>query len=63
MKQICKTIASVALLLSLCFLAGEWPDDTPRRKVITCDSIALAVVAGCGLYLKHSQANGHHEED
>ena len=51
MKKIARAIATVALLCSVCFLGGEWPEDTPRRKVITYDSCAFATMLACGLYL------------
>ena len=52
MKKSLKVIASILLLGALVFLGGEWPDNTPRAKVIKYDCGALAVVAVCGLYLK-----------
>ncbi len=58
MKKILRTTATVALLCAMVFLGGEWPDATPRKKVITCDAVALAIVAGCGLYLKKEYDDG-----
>lgn len=52
MKQILKAIATIALLGALVFLGGEWPEDTPRNKVVTYNAGALATVLVCGLYLK-----------
>ncbi len=56
MKKILQTIATAALLCAVCFLGGEWPENTPRKKVVTCDAIALAIVAASGLYLKKTGA-------
>lgn len=58
MKKFLRTTATVALLCAMVFLGGEWPEGTPRKKVITLDAIALAVVAGCGVYLKKEYDDG-----
>jgi len=58
MKKIVNGIVAVILLASLCFLGGEWPENTPRRKVIKYDSIAMTTVLVCGLYLKREDKNG-----
>lgn len=55
MKKISRAFATVALLCAVCFLGGEWPEDTPRNKVIRCDGIALAVVFASGIYLKKTE--------
>ena len=55
MKKISRAFAAVALLCAVCFLGGEWPDDTPMNKVIECDGIALAVVFASGIYLKKTE--------
>lgn len=52
MKKIIKAIATIALLGALVFLGGEWPEDTPRNKVIRYDGGALVTVLICGLYLR-----------
>ena len=52
MKKFIKAIASIVLLGALVFLAGEWPEDTPRNKVVRYDCGAIATVLVCGLYLK-----------
>ena len=49
MKKILKHIASIALLCSVCYLGGEWQEETPRNKVIHCDGTALATALICGL--------------
>lgn len=54
MKKIIKTIAAVLCLGAVMFLAGEWPEDTPRNKVVTCDASALVVAFVTGLYLRRS---------
>lgn len=58
MRKILKTIASILLLGAVMFLAGEWPDNTPRKKVVACDGGALATILVCGLYLKKEEKNG-----
>lgn len=55
MKKILKTIAAIMLLGALCFLGGEWPENTPRTKVVRYDGGALATILVCGLYLKKSE--------
>ena len=55
MKRILKSIATILLLGAICFLGGEWPDDTPRAKVVRYDAGALATVLVCGLYLKKTE--------
>ena len=52
MKKVLKSIATIALLGALTFLAGEWPEETPLKKVATYDGGALATALVCGLYLK-----------
>lgn len=52
MKKFIKAIASIVLLGALVFLGGEWPEDTPRNKVITYNGGALVTVLVCGLYLR-----------
>lgn len=59
MKKAINTLAAIAMLCAMVFLGGEWPDGTPRKKVITCDAIAIAIVAGCGIHLKKEYDNGH----
>ena len=58
MKKIIKAIATILCIGSIAFLAGEWPEDTPRNKVVAHDASALAVVLATGLYLKHSDNAG-----
>ncbi len=58
MKKIIKAIAAVLCIGSVMFLAGEWPEDTPRKKVVTCDASALVVALATGLYLKRSDHAG-----
>ena len=58
MKTILKTIAAILCLGSIMFLAGEWPEDTPRDKVVTCDASALVVALATGLYLKRTEDAG-----
>ena len=55
MKKILNSIATILLLGAICFLGGEWPDDTPRAKVVSYDAGALATVLVCGLYLKKTE--------
>lgn len=55
MKKIFRTLAVIVLLGALCFLAGEWPEGTPRNKVVRYDSGALATILVCGLYLKKTE--------
>ena len=57
MKNVFKTIATIVCLLAIVFLAGEWPEDTPRRKVVTYDTAALATALVCGIYLRASETN------
>lgn len=59
MKKIMKTIATIVLLVGIVFLGGEWPENTPRKRVLTCDSIAIATVFACGLYLKRMEEKEH----
>lgn len=58
MKKLRLTFATIAVLCSMVFLGGEWPENTPRKKVIICDAIAFVVMAGCGFYLKKEYDNG-----
>ena len=58
MKKILNILATITLLCSMVFLGGEWPEDTPRKKVIACDAVAFAVMAGCGVYLKKEYKDG-----
>ena len=55
MKKIMRAIATIALLGGICFLGGEWPEDTPRAKVVRYDAGALAAVLVCGLYLNKTE--------
>ena len=55
MKKILKSIATIALLCALVFLIGEWPEKTPRKKVITCDGVAFGIALASGLYLKKTE--------
>lgn len=55
MRKISKTIAATMLLGALCFLGGEWPETTPRLKVIGFDCGALATILVCGIYLKKTE--------
>ena len=55
MKKIINGFIAIILLASLCFLGGEWPENTPRKKVITYDGYAIATVLICGLYLKREE--------
>lgn len=55
MKKILKSLATVAVLCAICFLGGEWPNDTPRKKVIAYDGAAFGIIAVCGLYLKKTE--------
>ena len=55
MKYILKTIATIIVLCGLVFLGGEWPEDTPRKRVLEYDGVAIATVLICGLYLKREE--------
>ena len=55
MKKILRSIAATVLLFTMCFLVGEWPEDTPRKKVVRYDSGAFAIVLVCGLYLNKTE--------
>ena len=55
MRKILKPIATVALLCAVVFLGGEWPENTPRKKVVACDGVALTIVLASGLYLKKTE--------
>jgi len=63
MRNIIKAIVTIICLCAVVFLAGEWPEDTPRKKVITYDASALAVALACGLYLKSSETKEHINHD
>lgn len=58
MKKILKSLATIALLCAIVFLGGEWPAGTPRKKVLTYDGAAFAVIAVCGLYLRKTEKDG-----
>jgi hypothetical protein len=58
MKKILNTFAAIAVLCAMVFLGGEWPENTPRKKVIACDAVAFAVMAVGGLYLKKEYDDG-----
>ena len=58
MKKILKPFATIALLCAMVFLAGEWPEDAPRKKVLTCDGVAFATMLVCGIYLKRENKEG-----
>ena len=55
MKKIIKAIVAIVLLGALFFLGGEWPENTPREKVVRYDGGALITVLVCGLYLKRHE--------
>ena len=55
MRKILRTISATVLILTMCFLIGEWPEDTPRKKVVRYDSGAFAIALVCGLYLKKTE--------
>ena len=55
MKKIFKTLAAIVMLGAMCFLAGEWPENTPRKKVLAFDGGALATALISGLYLKKTE--------
>jgi len=55
MKKIVNAIVTILLLCAVVFLGGEWPENTPRKKVLTYDGIAIATVALCGVYLKRTE--------
>lgn len=55
MKKALKNLAAVAVLCSMAFLGGEWPENTPRRKVIAADGVAIAVMLCGGIYLKKTE--------
>lgn len=55
MKKLLKTIAAILCLGAVFFLAGEWPEDTPRKKVVTFDGGAIVVALVSGLYLKRTE--------
>lgn len=55
MRKILKPIATIALLCAVVFLGGEWPENTPRKKVVACDGVALTIVLASGLYLKKTE--------
>lgn len=58
MKKILNTLATIAVLCAMVFLGGEWPESTPRKKVLAADGIAIAVLAVGGYYLKKEYDNG-----
>ena len=58
MRKILNILATVALLCALVFLGGTWPEETPRKKVVTCDAVAVAVMLTCGLYLREEDKHG-----
>ena len=51
MKKIVKVVATIVMLGAMCFLCGEWPEDTSLKKVVTHDGAAFATMLVCGLYL------------
>lgn len=55
MKRIFKAMVTIILLGSICFLGGEWPEETPRNKVVTYDGGAILVALVSGLYLKRTE--------
>lgn len=52
MKKIVNAIVTILLLCAVVFLGGEWPENTPRKKVLVADGIALCIVAAGGIYLR-----------
>lgn len=58
MKKILNIVTTIAVLCAMVFLGGEWPENTPRKKVIACDAAAFAVLAVGGVYLKKEYENG-----
>jgi hypothetical protein len=58
MKKILNILATVALLCALMFIGGEWPEDTPRKKVLTCDGVAIVTMLATGLYLRREDKHG-----
>lgn len=61
MKKILKPIATILLLGAMCFLGGEWPESTPRAKVVRYDTGAFVTILVCGLYLKKTEGDNHGE--
>lgn len=55
MKKIFRSLAAIVLLGAICFLGGEWSEDTPRSKVVRYDGAALATAFLCGLYLNKTE--------
>ena len=55
MKKLTKAIVAIILLGALCFLGGEWPENTPRSKVVKYDGVALVTTLVCGIYLKKQE--------
>jgi len=55
MKKIFRSLATIVLLGAICFLGGEWPEDTPRAKVVRYDGAAFATALICGLYLNKTE--------
>jgi len=58
MRKIFNSMVAIVMLCAICFLGGAWPENTPRKKVVACDGVALTVVAVCGIYLKKEERNG-----
>ena len=56
MKKVFKAVVTIALLLAVVFLAGEWPENTTRAKVILCDGCALLTIIISSLYLRATGA-------
>lgn len=55
MRKVINSFVAIIMLGAMCFLGGEWPEDTPCKKVVTCDAAALAIVFSCGLYFKKAE--------
>lgn len=51
-------MATIAVLCAMVFLGGEWPESTPRKKVLAADGIAITILAVGGFYLKKEYDNG-----
>lgn len=59
MRKIIKAVVTIVMLGAVCFLGGEWPEETPRNKVIAFDAGALATAFACGFYLKKTEGRNN----
>ncbi len=58
MKKIFTSLVTIAVIGAIAFLGGEWPENTPIKRVVACDIGAGIVIALGGFYLLKEYEDG-----